>query len=64
MPFGKHKGVDITKVDVMYLLWLFKQPWLPDKYPEIYQHLEGRAEELDKARIDDFIYNYTVDPNE
>lgn len=38
IPFGKHKGETLAHVrvsDARYMSWLYKQPWVRTRYPEM-----------------------------
>lgn len=59
MPFGKHKGMSLDDVPADYLLWLFSQNWLSDRFPEIHNYIvnnlkviEDDAELLKSAHTD------------
>ena len=38
MPWGEHKGLPMEDVPGAYLLWLFRQPWIPD-WPDLHAYL-------------------------
>lgn len=45
IPFGKHKGLHCSDIDVSYLDWLIGQDWLrPELKEQIEAHLETRPE--------------------
>jgi uncharacterized protein (DUF3820 family) len=46
IPFGKHKGHSLGCIafeDAQYIVWLAKQDWVPEKYPEITAFIEAIA---------------------
>lgn len=36
---GIHKTKPMQSVPDKYLIWLYAQPWLKAKYPEVYQYI-------------------------
>ena len=45
IPFGQHKGLHASEIDVKYLDWLLGQPWLKEPLAsQIQAHLRGRPE--------------------
>ena len=38
MPFGKHKGIELSEVPADYRDWLLKQEWI-DKFEDLKQEL-------------------------
>lgn len=46
MPFGEYKGEPLENIDASYLLWLYDQEWLKDKYPGVYGYIEANEYEL------------------
>lgn len=47
-PFGKFFGQQIQDVPPNYLLWLAKQKWVPNKYPDIMEYIKNRKDELER----------------
>lgn len=37
MPFGKHKGEEVTDLPDQYLEWLSEQEWFEEKYGFLYK---------------------------
>ncbi|RKZ27568.1 hypothetical protein DRQ26_02960 [bacterium] len=48
--FGKYKGTPIGEVRAQYLLWLYTQPWLEVKYPEIAVYVGDNLLRLSKMK--------------
>jgi uncharacterized protein (DUF3820 family) len=40
ITFGKYKDTLLQDVPANYLLWLYDQEWLEEKYPELYDYIE------------------------
>lgn len=47
MPFGKHKDKRLIDVPDSYLLWLLRQDWVEEKYPELWAYLIENQDALD-----------------
>jgi hypothetical protein len=49
MPFGKHKGENISDISDNYLEWILEQEWTEEKYPQLIAaigiELTNRAEQ-------------------
>jgi hypothetical protein len=41
MPFGKYKGVEMSKVPSAYRSWFLEQDWTEEKFPDIYEYFES-----------------------
>lgn len=41
MPFGKYKGVEMSKVPTGYRDWFVEQDWTEEKFPDIYEYFES-----------------------
>jgi uncharacterized protein (DUF3820 family) len=39
ISFGKYKGTKFENIPADYLLWLWDQNWLEDKYPEAAKYI-------------------------
>lgn len=48
MPFGKHKGVAMANVSPRYLLYIYDNKFIPQKYPEIIHYVEDNMQVLRK----------------
>jgi uncharacterized protein (DUF3820 family) len=48
MPFGKHKDTLMKDVPRDYLEWLVTQDWVPGKWPQIIDYVNGFEEEEDE----------------
>jgi uncharacterized protein (DUF3820 family) len=47
MPFGKHKGTELSEIPTAYLDWLIGQEWFKgDLKTSVEAHLETRADWL------------------
>lgn len=47
LTFGKYKDKSIDEVDDQYLLWLYSQDWIKEKYPQIYNYIKRHKREIE-----------------
>ena len=52
MPFGKHKGDKLKDVPNKYLMWLWEQDWLKEKYLGLYLYIEDNFDAIDRDSHD------------
>jgi uncharacterized protein (DUF3820 family) len=50
ITFGTHKGKKLEFVPAHYLLWLLEQEWLEEKYPELFEYISNREQQLEDEK--------------
>lgn len=48
MPFGKHEGQYLGDIPASYLMWLYEQDWLKEKFPDVNRYIQVNLGALQK----------------